>query len=68
MIVITAPTGQIGRQVVDALIDGGHPVRVIARDPDRLTRRVRDRVELVRGSHRDPEVLSEAFRGADSVL
>ncbi|MEU9192427.1 NmrA family NAD(P)-binding protein [Streptomyces hundungensis] len=68
MIVITAPTGQIGSQVLDALLDGGHSVRVIARDPSRLTPRTRERAEVVRGSHRDPATLADALRGAGSML
>ncbi|MEU6140383.1 NAD(P)H-binding protein [Streptomyces sp. NPDC047081] len=68
MLVITTPTGQIGRQVVDGLLDGGEPVRVIARDPARLSPAVRDRVEVVQGSHRDPDVLMKAFAGADAVF
>ncbi|WP_327308849.1 NAD(P)H-binding protein [Streptomyces sp. NBC_01298] len=68
MIVITAPTGRIGHQVLGALAQGDHPVRVIARDPSRLDPAVHERVAVVRGSHNDPEVLAEAFEGADSVL
>jgi uncharacterized protein YbjT (DUF2867 family) len=33
MIVINTPTGQIGRQVLDRVLDSGKAVRVIARDP-----------------------------------
>ena len=36
MIVLTTPTGAIGRQVLDHLLDHGEPVRVIVRDPSRL--------------------------------
>ncbi|TRV82083.1 NAD-dependent epimerase/dehydratase family protein [Streptomyces sp. 130] len=68
MIVVTAPTGRIGRQVLDALLDGGAKVRVIARDPARIDPKARERVEVVQGSHSDPRVLSEAFEGAGSVL
>ncbi|GJF30516.1 NmrA family transcriptional regulator [Kitasatospora sp. NE20-6] len=68
MIVITAPTGRIGHQVVDALLAEGRPLRVIARDAARLAPRTRERVEVVQGSHSDPEVLAEAFEGADGVL
>ncbi|MHC3467305.1 NAD(P)H-binding protein [Streptomyces sp. 7R007] len=68
MLVITTPTGQIGRQVVDRLLDGDEPVRVIARDPGRLSPEVRERVEVVQGSHRDPDVLTKAFAGADAVF
>jgi len=68
MLVITTPTGQIGRQVVDGLLDGEEPVRVIVRDSSRLPARVRERVEVVQGSHRDLDVVMEAFAGADAVF
>ncbi len=68
MIVITSPTGQIGRQVLDHVLDGGEPVRVIARDPSRLAPGVRERVEVVPGSHGDLDVVDRAFAGADAVF
>jgi uncharacterized protein YbjT (DUF2867 family) len=68
MIVITAPTGQIGQKVLDVLLDHDRPIRVIAREPTRLASRVRERVEVVQGSHNDRDVVDEAFAGADSVL
>ncbi|CAM5633451.1 hypothetical protein SALBM311S_13004 [Streptomyces alboniger] len=74
MIVVTTPTGQIGREVVTRLLDAHDasgalaPVRVIVRDPAALSARVRDRVEVVRGSHADPAVLKEACQGADRVF
>ncbi|WLW50461.1 NAD(P)H-binding protein [Streptomyces sp. YU58] len=71
MIVVTTPTGQIGGQVLDRLLDapedtGG--IRVIVRDSARLSARARDRVEVVRGSHADPTALKEACAGADRVF
>lgn len=69
MIVVTTPTGDIGRQVLDHLVDGaGAPVRVIVRDPGRLPARVRDHVDVVTGSHGDPDVVMAAFDGADTVF
>ncbi len=68
MIVVTTPTGTIGRQVLAHLLDGGEPVRVIARDPSRLPSEVRGRVEVVEGSHGDADVVNRAFAGADSVF
>ncbi len=67
-IVVTAPTGNIGRQVVQNLLAQDVPVRVIVRDPDRLAAGVRDRVEVVAGSHGDPEVVAKAFAGAEAVF
>jgi uncharacterized protein YbjT (DUF2867 family) len=68
MLVITAPTGQIGRQVLEKVLEGDRPVRVIARDPAKLPGPLRERVEVVQGTHSDPAVLSEAFAGADTVF
>lgn len=68
MIVITAPTGNIGHQVLDNVLTGDQPVRVIARDPARLPAEVRDRVEVIQGSHGDPQVVTRAFKGADALF
>jgi len=77
MIVITTPTGQIGRQVLGNVLDAldvlddrdaGAPIRVIARDPARLSARMRERVEVIPGSHSDIDVVNKAFAGADTVF
>src|SRR4051812_41976964 len=68
MIVITTPTGQIGRQVLDNVLDSDEPIRVIVRDPSRLSSRARERVEVVQGSTTDVDVVTKAFAGADCVF
>ncbi|HME64164.1 MAG TPA: NAD(P)H-binding protein, partial [Streptosporangiaceae bacterium] len=68
MIVITAPTGLIGHQVLDNVLGSGEPVRVIVRDPSRLPAQARERVEVVPGSHGDTDVVDQAFAGADAVF
>jgi uncharacterized protein YbjT (DUF2867 family) len=68
MIVITTPTGQIGRQVIDRLLGTREMIRVIARDPSRLSPQVRDRVSVVPGSHGESDVVTKAFTGADCVF
>jgi uncharacterized protein YbjT (DUF2867 family) len=75
MIVVTCPTGLIGRQVLDLLLDAAAearraaaPVRVVTRDPTRLDPWALERVETVAGSHGDAAVLDAAFPGADSVF
>lgn len=68
MIVITAPTGTIGSQVLARLLDHGEPIRVIARDPSRLPADARQRVEVIEGSHSRADVVLRAFEGADSVF
>ncbi|WKE67748.1 NAD(P)H-binding protein [Streptomyces sp. WP-1] len=72
MIVITAPTGNIGRHLLSLLLESapaaGEELRVIARDPARLPDAARGRVEVVTGSHGDADVLDRAFEGADAVF
>jgi uncharacterized protein YbjT (DUF2867 family) len=68
MIVITTPTGNIGHQVVENLLAADQPVRVIVRDPAKLPVGVRDRVEVVQGSHGDPDVVARAFAGAEALF
>ncbi|MGW5697587.1 NAD(P)H-binding protein [Streptomyces asiaticus] len=72
MIVITAPTGQIGGRVLGILLneapERGEELRVIVRDPRKLPDAVRDRVDVVTGSHGDAEVVDRAFAGADAVF
>lgn len=68
MIVVTAPTGQIGSQIVAHLLEGDEPVRVIARDPAKLDPTTRERVEVIEGSHSDPDTVTKAFDGADTVF
>ena len=68
MIVVTAPTSKIGREVLDVLLTHDTPVRVIARDPVNLPEHVRASVEVVPGSHADAAVVQQAFEGADAVF
>ncbi|GHE06447.1 NAD(P)H-binding protein [Streptomyces alanosinicus] len=71
MILVTTPTGHIGGQVLDSLLDAGEAageIRVIVRDPARLSPYVRARVDVVPGSHADPDVAAKACAGADRVF
>ncbi|MGW1619672.1 NAD(P)H-binding protein [Streptomyces sp. NPDC002172] len=72
MIVITAPTGNIGRHLLSRLLESapaaGGELRVIVRDPARLPDAARGRVEVVTGSHGEAGVLDRAFEGADAVF
>ncbi|YCK38386.1 NAD(P)H-binding protein [Actinomadura sp. ATCC 39365] len=72
MIVITAPTGNIGRRLLSLLVEAaparGEEVRVVVRDPARLPAAVRGRVEVVTGSHGDAATVERAFAGADAVF
>jgi len=68
MILITAPTSNIGSQVVTDLLERNASLRLVARDPSRLSSEVRDRTEVVEGSHGDPKVIGEAARGIDAAF
>lgn len=72
MIIITTPTGAIGSQVLRQLLTDpsatSEAIRVIVRDPDSLAPSIRDRVEVVTGSHGDRAVVERAFAGADAVF
>jgi uncharacterized protein YbjT (DUF2867 family) len=68
MIVLTTPTGSIGRHVLANTLDSGQAIRVIARDPSRLPSQTLERVEVVQGSHGDLGVVNKAFAGADTVF
>jgi uncharacterized protein YbjT (DUF2867 family) len=68
MIVVTTPTGNIGSKLVEQLLAAKQSVRVITRDPARLSPEVRERVEVVSGSSDAPAVLDRALAGAESLF
>ncbi|MBY5393828.1 NAD(P)H-binding protein [Rhizobium leguminosarum] len=68
MIVVTTPTGDIGHQVVEHLLEHGASVRVIVRDPTKLPDAIRDTVEVVQGSHADAGTVNRAFEDAEAVF
>lgn len=68
MIVVTAPTGNIGRQILSDLLEAGASVRVVVRDAAKLPQAVRDRVEVVEGSHGEADVIDRALAGAETLF
>lgn len=56
---IAGATGTVGREIVRQLVDAGHPVRALTRDPARALAQgsVPDGAEAVRGDLTDPESL-----------
>ena len=68
MIVVTAPTSQIGSKVVTGLLGVGAPLRLIVRDAAKLPDAIRDRAEVIEGSHGDAAVVDRAFDGAAAVF
>ncbi len=68
MIVITTPSGLIGRQVLEILLGTGEALRVISRDPHSIPEGTRERIDVIEGSHGDPSVVDAAFAGADALF
>ena len=66
-ILVTGATGYVGGRLVPRLLEAGHRVRCLVRDPSRLEGRPwRDRVEVVRGDLLEgAEGLGTAMRGID---
>jgi uncharacterized protein YbjT (DUF2867 family) len=67
-ILVTTPTGNIGRGVVRGLLKEGINVRVIARDPARLDPDDARRIEVFQGSTDDPSLLERALKGAQALF
>ena len=65
---VTGATGYIGGHLVPMLLEHGHPVRALARDPAKLDDAPwRSQVEVARGDLGDPASLVAAFRDVDVV-
>ena len=68
MIAIAGGTGRLGRLVAADLASRGERVRVLTRDPSRVSAELRDRVEIVRADVRDASSLKAAVRGSSTVI
>jgi len=64
-ILVTGASGYIGGRLVPRLLDGGHHVICLARDPNRLAGGRWKDVEVRRGDALNPEGLSQVLRGVD---
>ena len=67
MILLTGATGLVGSALLPKLLDSGHDVRCLVRDPRRLGPD-RVRVQLSLSDLGDPRGLRHAVRGADTVI
>lgn len=67
-VLVTGATGYVGGRLVPQLLDAGHQVRCMARDPGRLAGRAwRDDVEVVAGDVLDPASIARAVAGMSTV-
>ena len=67
-ILVTNPTGRIGRKLVPELLAPEFSVRMIVRDPARLPEEIRQQVEVVRGSTDDAATLRRALDGVEALF
>jgi uncharacterized protein YbjT (DUF2867 family)/uncharacterized protein YndB with AHSA1/START domain len=68
-ILVTGATGYIGGRLVQRLLDRGHEVRVLVRDPRRVVGRAwEDRVEVRLGDLSDPASLVGVAEGVDAAF
>jgi uncharacterized protein YbjT (DUF2867 family) len=67
LILVTGATGYIGGRLVPRLLEAGHRVRCLSRNPERLAGRSWPGVEVVKGDVSDPALLETALRGVNQV-
>jgi dihydroflavonol-4-reductase len=66
-VLVTGGTGFIGRHLVEALLEDGHPVRMLARNPAKARRLFADRVQIVEGHLLDAASLAAACEGMEVI-
>jgi len=67
-IVVTGPTGNVGRKLANLLLDrGGHEIVLLARKPEGLAAEKGRGAIVVQGSLEDADYVKRATRGADAV-
>ncbi|TLQ44648.1 NmrA family NAD(P)-binding protein [Streptomyces marianii] len=66
-ILVAGATGTVGRQVVAELLDRGHTVRALTRDPGRARASLPAGTEVVRGDLTDPAGLAPALEGVTGL-
>ena len=67
MILLTGATGVVGGELLPELLDAGHRVRVLVRDPRKLGEHRVD-VQITLGDLRDPLSIRHAMRGVETVV
>ncbi|WP_282785025.1 NmrA family NAD(P)-binding protein [Nocardia sp. CC201C] len=64
---VTGATGNTGRHVVAELVRRGEPVRALTRDPRAAAEKLPSAVELVQGTHTDPDTVQAALGGVSRL-
>jgi len=67
MILVTTPTGNTGSIILRQLIDQGQKVRIFARDPEKISADILEKVEVATGSLLNESEFTEALQGCDTL-
>ncbi len=68
LVLVTGATGYVGARLVPRLLESGYRVRVLVRDPNRLSGRPwADSIEVVTGDVLKPETLPAAMAGVSAA-
>jgi uncharacterized protein YbjT (DUF2867 family) len=67
-IVINTPAGNIGRAVVDRLLDTNHEVVITSRHPEKVAQAAAKGATVVHGSIDEEAVVDRALEGADALF
>lgn len=67
-IVILGATGTVGSKISEILLNEGHEVKLIARHTDKLEKYRNLGAEIIAGDITDVQVLTNAFKSADSAF
>lgn len=69
MILVTGGTGFVGRETVKQLVEAGHQVRLLVRDPEKISRDgLFKKCELIKGDILDVASLPTAMQGINAVI
>ncbi len=66
-VAIFGATGRAGKHLLQQALDSGYSVRVLARDPSKLTAQ-NEQLVIIQGSLSDAERVAQVINGADAVL
>lgn len=65
---VTGATGYVGGRLVRELLNSGHTVRVLARDPSKLAHNAwASKVQVMQGDASDPRAVEQAMEGVSTV-
>jgi uncharacterized protein YbjT (DUF2867 family) len=67
LVLLTGATGYVGGRLLRALVDRGHRVRCLSRDPSNLESRVAPGTQVAPGDAVSGQGLAEALRGVDTA-